>query len=218
MTDELESLRRQLANAEKHLRDIHERKSEYPLRQDIPLLLLQNEREKAAELARLQGDIARLEAEERRRQAADYSAQGWEHFSREDFNRAIAAYTKAIELDPNFAAAYTVRAMTYTNQDKYNLAMTDVTKAIELGFTNAATYSIRGRIYRLQGTYDLAIADLTRAIELDPDYEWAHYERAKACIQQAIADYEHGLQIATDQGLRKYAEAALQALRQIPLD
>ena len=45
---------------------------------------------------------------------------------------AIAHYTKAIELDPNDAAAYYNRGFAYANKGEYDKAIADVEKCIEL--------------------------------------------------------------------------------------
>jgi tetratricopeptide (TPR) repeat protein len=49
-----------------------------------------------------------------------------------DIDRAIAEYTKAIELNPNYAPAYNSRGRAYTRKGDYIRAVADVTKAGEL--------------------------------------------------------------------------------------
>ena len=51
---------------------------------------------------------------------------------RDDTDRAIADYTKAIELAPDNAAAYDNRGRAYTRKGDYTRAMGDVLKASEL--------------------------------------------------------------------------------------
>jgi hypothetical protein len=55
--EELQSLRRQLANAKKHLLSIRERKTEYIQAESIPLDLINNERRWENEIARLEQEI-----------------------------------------------------------------------------------------------------------------------------------------------------------------
>ena len=48
------------------------------------------------------------------------------------YSEAIADYDKAIELDPNFAAAYTNRGTAKAQLKQYSEAIADYDKAIEL--------------------------------------------------------------------------------------
>jgi hypothetical protein len=59
--DTLRSLQTQLANSEESLALIQERKSEYPLRQDVPLQLIQNERALKERIENLKAQIAALQ-------------------------------------------------------------------------------------------------------------------------------------------------------------
>jgi hypothetical protein len=65
VSKKLESLQRQLANAEENLRLTQERKSEYPLSTDVPLHLVKEERRLKAEIARLKHKIEERALEER---------------------------------------------------------------------------------------------------------------------------------------------------------
>ena len=49
-----------------------------------------------------------------------------------DLDRAISDYTRAIELDANYAAAYNGRGRAYTGKGDYTHAVADVTRASEL--------------------------------------------------------------------------------------
>lgn len=49
-----------------------------------------------------------------------------------EHHKAIVAFTKAIELDPNFAPAYSNRGWAYIELGQYEQAIADCTKAIEL--------------------------------------------------------------------------------------
>src|SRR5262245_17838643 len=64
--------------------------------------------------------------------AIAYHRRGTAHASKKDYDRAIADYTKAIEIDPSFVAAYHDRGLAYTSKGDYERAIADVTKAVEL--------------------------------------------------------------------------------------
>ena len=59
---ELDSLRRQLAEERENLRLIHERKSEYVRKTEVPLDLIKDKRRCEAKIAELEKKIAELEA------------------------------------------------------------------------------------------------------------------------------------------------------------
>jgi tetratricopeptide (TPR) repeat protein len=56
------------------------------------------------------------------------------------YDRAIAHFTKAIELNPDFAAAFHSRAYAYYSIDDYDHAIADYTKAIQLNPDFAAAF------------------------------------------------------------------------------
>jgi tetratricopeptide (TPR) repeat protein len=66
------------------------------------------------------------EAEEHYNKGCEYGLQGC-------FDDAIAQFSKAIELDPQFASAYAYRALAYTGLGNKQQAERDIHKAVELG-------------------------------------------------------------------------------------
>lgn len=84
------------------------------------------------------------------------------------YDEAIANYTKAIELDPNFAGAYCNRAIAYHQLKKYDLAIADFSKAIELKPNFAMGYCLRESSYRTLGRNDLAEEDRKMWLKIDP--------------------------------------------------
>ena len=82
--------------------------------------------------------------------------------------KAIAEYTKAIELDPKGADAYYNRGIAYGKLKQYDKAITDYTKAIELDPKGADAYCNRGITYEKLKQYEKAITDYTKAIKYDP--------------------------------------------------
>ena len=62
----------------------------------------------------------------------EYLHRGDAYFEKEEYDKAIAEFSRAIELDPNYAEAYYKRGVAYLRKDKYDEAIADLTKAIEL--------------------------------------------------------------------------------------
>jgi len=70
----------------------------------------------------------------------EYFNSGYDKAEAYDDYGAISDYTKAIELDPNYAKAYTNRGASKQKAKDYNGAISDFNKAIELDPNDAKTY------------------------------------------------------------------------------
>ena len=64
--------------------------------------------------------------------AETYYNCGLAHSKKDELELAIADYTKAINLKPDYADAYYNRGVAYRIKGDYKLAITDYTKAIEI--------------------------------------------------------------------------------------
>ena len=122
-------------------------------------------------------------------------------------DKAIEAYSKAIELNPAYAGAYNNRGIAYDETGKSAPAIADFNKAIELKPDFAEAYNNRGTIYSNQGNSTRAITDFNKAIVLKPDFAGAYMNRGIAYFNKgestpAIADFNKA--IALDPN---YAEA-----------
>lgn len=100
--------------------------------------------------------------------AADFLAQGDYEYDRGACNEAIVDYTRAIELEPQSAAAYNDRAYTAMRLQNYSAALEDLNRAIELRPDYANALMNRGDIYNYYYAIDRqrAIADYDRVIAL----------------------------------------------------
>ena len=87
------------------------------------------------------------------------------------YRDAISSFTRAIELDPEFAAAYSSRAEAYRHIDNLDQAICDSTTAIRIGGDSimlSEAYRNRYKIYWKIGQTDKAYADLKNAWRIDP--------------------------------------------------
>ena len=117
-----------------------------------------------------------------------------------DYTGAITCCNKAIELDPNNAAAYYNRGNANTDLERYEDAIKDYNKAIELDPKFAAAYYNRGNAYTDLERYEDAIQDYTEAIELDPKFAAAYYNRGLAYAnlehsEDAIKDWTKAIEL-----------------------
>jgi Flp pilus assembly protein TadD len=118
-------------------------------------------------------------------------------------DQAIADFTQAIALKPDYADAYEARGLTYSESGThhYDKVIADYTQAIALKPDLARYYEARANTYFFDmRLYDNAIADATKAIAVtDPVYPYAPYflradiYRAKGQYDNAIADYTQGI-------------------------
>ena len=132
--------------------------------------------------------------------AFTYFRRGLAYDKKGDLDRAIADFTKALELDPNHAPAYYYRGLAYDKKGDLDRAIADFTKALELDPNHAPAYYYRGLAYDKKGDLDRAIADFTKALELDPNDAPAYFYRGltydkKGDFDLAIADLTKALEL-----------------------
>lgn len=132
-----------------------------------------------------------------------------------DLAGAIFAYTRSIEIDPNFSDAYNNRGVSYFGQNDLAAAVADFSRSIELKPSESA-YNNRGGAYITLGKVKEAITDFTEAIRLKPAAE-TYYNRGAAYEHEgqadsALADYSAAIEL--DPRLaRAYAFRGINLLR-----
>jgi len=116
------------------------------------------------------------------------------------YDLAIKSYTKAIELNPNYADTYYNRGNSYKNLKKDDLAIKDYTKAIELNPNRDEAYNNRGVLYTHLKKDDLAIKDYKKAIQINPKNTNAYcncgnfYTKSKD-YSSAIKDFNKAIEL-----------------------
>jgi tetratricopeptide (TPR) repeat protein len=121
---------------------------------------------------------------------------------RNDNDKAIMDYDKAIQLNPNDADAYKYRGLAYFIKGDYDQAIADFTQIVQLKPTddNACSnrntaYHNRGITYIYKDKYDLAVNDFNQILKNNQNDIYELYSRGFAyyCIgdfDKAIADWE----------------------------
>ncbi len=99
-----------------------------------------------------------------------------------DYDRAIARYSDAIRLKPDYAKAYYKRGEAYAHKGEYDRAISDFDQAIRLNPDDASAYCNRGLAHCSKGDEDRAISDYGQAICLKPDYADAYQWRGLSHI------------------------------------
>ena len=112
-----------------------------------------------------------------------------------DYPGAMADYTQAIAIAPDYAMALENRGALYGKRGEADRAIADLTLAIAIAPGDAIAFYNRGKTYLDKGDDDRAIADLTQALTLKPDDPDALYDRSLAYAhkgdqQRAKADLD----------------------------
>lgn len=103
-----------------------------------------------------------------------------------DYERALADYQCALQINPDNSDALFGRAYSYYNLKEYTESEADYTRYIEIVPTSGDAYNNRGNIYYALGDYDRARADYDKAIALP--YE----EKLYPYYNRGILNYELG--------------------------
>lgn len=94
--------------------------------------------------------------------------RGIAYFRQGQYDRAIADFDQALNLDPSSTFALNNRGTAYARKGQYDRAIEDFDQAIGLNPNYAITYNNRGSAYAKNGKYDYAIVDFEQALQLDP--------------------------------------------------
>lgn len=117
--------------------------------------------------------------------------------------RALEDLTKAIKIDPNFAAAYADRGAIKEEKGDYKGALNDFNKAIELNQRIARAYYNRGNLWQRKNELESAIVDYDKAIEIDPRHSKAYNNRGmarhiKRDFRGAIKDFDNAIALTPE--------------------
>jgi tetratricopeptide (TPR) repeat protein len=127
--------------------------------------------------------------EQNYQQGLDYAKVG-------KYEEAIAAFTKAIVVQPLDAFAWYNRAMAKNMVGEYETAIDDFTTCIGLSRSYEKVWYNRGLTKMYVGQYDGALFDLNQALQIQRNYPEAHYYRAyiyelKGLYDFACTDYQN---------------------------
>lgn len=128
-----------------------------------------------------------------------------------EWDKAVAALTKAIDLEPLAVFPWNERGIANLRSGQARRAAADFTKAIELAPTNPVLWNNRANAHGNMGAWQAAIADDSKAIELKGDFDFAWFHRGSAHAsagqwQKAADDFAKAATFAkTAQGALAYS-------------
>ena len=97
-----------------------------------------------------------------------------------DSDGALAAYDKALELEPASPGYLQNRAVTHRRRGEIEAALADYAAAIELDPESVGPYANRAYLYIDAREWEKALADADRAVGCAPDYWPAYLNRGQA--------------------------------------
>jgi tetratricopeptide (TPR) repeat protein len=129
-----------------------------------------------------------------------YVNRGFAYLSKGDYDRAIADFNQAIQIQPDSTLAYFNRAAVYFAKQDYDRALTDLNQVIQLQPNFDLAYVKRGSVYSFKGDYDRALADLDHAIQLQSNSAFFYTVRGEIYFKRddlarAIADFSQAIKL-----------------------
>ena len=122
-----------------------------------------------------------------------------------EFDRSIAEFERAIQLNPNYAMAHHWLSWgPLTALGRFDRAIAEGKRAVELDPLSLINNAdLGGNVYLNARRYDEAIAQLRKTIEMDPRFYLAHYYlgqafQLKGQRAEAITEYQKAVELDDD--------------------
>ncbi|MEW5725531.1 MAG: tetratricopeptide repeat protein [Thermodesulfobacteriota bacterium] len=94
--------------------------------------------------------------------------------------KALADFTQALEVRPDYQKAFLNRGSVLEQLGRYDQAAADFTRALDLDPRDHQAFYNRGLVWFKMGEYERAVADYSEAVRLKPDFAGAYGNRALA--------------------------------------
>lgn len=118
-----------------------------------------------------------------------YNSRGNLCMDDKNYEKAIADFSQAIRLRPDYALAYNNRGLAYYHNGQQSLALSDFNMALKLHYSNPDyTLVNRGLLYTQMGRTDLALKDLKKAVSLNPGNPYAYNNLGGIYFNQGLYD------------------------------
>ena len=109
-----------------------------------------------------------------------YNNRGAAFNQKREYDRAVSEYTRAIDLNPQYARAFVNRGNNFYAIGSIDSALADYSEAIKIDPKYADAYTGRGWVFYVKNDYERAFADYNIALKLDPNNIFAYNNRGLA--------------------------------------
>ncbi len=120
--------------------------------------------------------------------AAEYYTYGLESIKKGGFDEAIAAWEKALKLEPTMLNAYEKLGKAYYTQGRFDKAGEVYRKELELKPDDPMIYYSLGVVYRMNEQFEDAVKMQTKALSLNPNLASAYNELGLTYCKQKKLD------------------------------
>ena len=123
--------------------------------------------------------------------AKQYFKAGEDFAKAENYVDAIAQFTRALELDPDYEKAYIQRAHAYSIGGEHKKSAEDYDRALVFNQKDEELFYLSGNEWHLFGNNPLALERLSTAIEIKSNYQDAY--QVRWAVNMALLRYEEAL-------------------------
>lgn len=114
---------------------------------------------------------------------------GHRTISRELYQASVTAFTRAIDVWPDYADAFLARGLLYWRElQAHHAAIADFTRVLDLVPQRTEALFYRGMAYQQAGDYAASAIDLREAIRLSPQAGWRNSAVSQLQAIEAILD------------------------------
>jgi tetratricopeptide (TPR) repeat protein len=147
-----------------------------------------------------------------------YLLLGSAYRAKDEVDKAMESYKKAIEINPNFAEAYLGVGAVYFAIGQINEAIKSFKKAIEINPSHMAAYFNLAAIYKYNGQIDEAIASYEKTVEINPGFVSTYVCLGDLYLEKgdrakAIKAYKKVIELDPESELAIYAKDAIEAAK-----
>ena len=149
--------------------------------------------------------------------AAAYVNRGHIYLEQSLWDKALADYNRAIEINPKLnGRTYYNRGIIYEMRGKLAEVLADYDKAIELRPSFIPAYFQRANLYLKQENWHNAIKDFEQVIKLEPKEDQAYFAAGFAYLklhqwEQAMQKYNQGMLINPNDGNAYFSRGLIHA-------
>jgi tetratricopeptide (TPR) repeat protein len=122
----------------------------------------------------------------------DWVDQGLKHISQQRYDKAIKAFSTAIEIIPADYQAYNYRGVAHALKGEFDKAIADYNNALKIRPRYAEAYNNRGFARTQKGNLQGALKDYSRALEINPFFVDAYNNKAWILATAADKRYRNG--------------------------